>query len=144
MAQPAAQRDTTKAAKRGALPLEPTNQFLEFKTTEGTWISLDVTPDGASVVFELLGDLYSLPIAGGTAKRITEGMGYDTQPKVSPDGKWIAFSGEYDGNVDVFFTAVGPNWFFRNEGGRFVNATDEAGLAGRDGKFDPFRSCSTR
>ena len=55
------------------LPLEPAGK-LEFTTNEGTWLSLDVFPDGQSLVFDLLGDLYTLPIGGGTATRITEGM----------------------------------------------------------------------
>src|SRR5688500_8301744 len=81
---PAAPRDTTKPAAKRLLPLEPA-RTIEMTLREGTWISLDVMPDGKSILFELLGDFYTLPIEGGKAKRITEGQGYDTQPKVSPD-----------------------------------------------------------
>src|SRR4051812_3738959 len=76
---------------RGAgLPLNPT-KALKFTTDEGTWLSLDVSPDGKAIVFELLGDLYTLPIEGGKATRITSGQGFDAQPHYSPDGKSIVF-----------------------------------------------------
>jgi Tol biopolymer transport system component/imidazolonepropionase-like amidohydrolase len=70
---------------------------VSFHTDEGTWLSLDVHPDGQRIVFSLLGDLYLLPIAGGEAKRITDGPAYDVQPRFSPDGKWIAFASDRGG-----------------------------------------------
>jgi Tol biopolymer transport system component/imidazolonepropionase-like amidohydrolase len=66
-------------------------ETIEFTTDEGTWMSLDVSPDGKTIVFDLLGDLYTLPIDGGTATRIIGGMSFESQPKFSPDGKTIAF-----------------------------------------------------
>src|SRR5712692_4453590 len=66
-------------------------ETIEFTTDEGTWMSLDVSPDGRTIVFDLLGDIYTLPIAGGAATRIIGGMPFDSQPKFSPDGKSIAF-----------------------------------------------------
>ena len=65
-----AAQDRSAAAKteKTELPLEMT-ETLEFETDEGTWISLDVTPDGQAIVFELLGDLYRVPLAGGEAVR---------------------------------------------------------------------------
>src|SRR5688572_26281484 len=53
-----------KKADKNELPLDPKDK-LEFETDEGTWISLDVTPDGKAVVFELLGDIYTVPTGGG-------------------------------------------------------------------------------
>jgi len=91
-------------SKRGDdadLPLEAA-RTISFTTDEGTWISLDVDPDGESIVFELLGDLYELPMTGGEAKRLTSGMAYDTQPKISPDGEWIAFVSDRDGNGNLW------------------------------------------
>src|SRR5687767_15534440 len=91
--KPAAKKDSAaekKKADKNELPLDPKDK-LEFETDEGTWISLDVTPDGKEVFFELLGDLYRVPIGGGDAARVTDGTPYDAQPRLSPDGKWIAF-----------------------------------------------------
>ncbi len=70
------------------------NRPLTFTVTEGTWMSVDVSPDGRTIVFDLLGDLYTLPIAGGQARRITDGRAYDTQPRWSPDGGTIVFASD--------------------------------------------------
>ena len=62
------------------LPLEAKRK-AEFTATKGTWMSLDVSPDGQTIVFDLLGDLYTLPIAGGKATQLTSGLAYDAQPR---------------------------------------------------------------
>ncbi len=70
---------------------------VRFTTTEGTWMSLDVSPDGTAIVFDLLGDLYTLPIKGGRATPLTSGTAFDTQPRFSPDGKQVAFISDRSG-----------------------------------------------
>ncbi len=72
------------------LPLKPERK-IEFTTDEGTWISLDVSRDGKTILFELLGDLYTVPLEGGDSVGITSGMAFDSQPCYSPDGFHIAF-----------------------------------------------------
>jgi Tol biopolymer transport system component/predicted amidohydrolase len=84
------------------LPLEGQTGTLAFTTDEGSWLSLDVMPDGETIVFDLLGDLYTLPVGGGEATRITSGLGYDSQPTVSPDGQWIAFVSDRNGSDNLW------------------------------------------
>ncbi len=89
------------AAQDKSLPLI-TTRTLDFTTDEGTWISLDVSPDGETIVFELLGDLYTLPIAGGQAERITSGQAYDMQPRYSQDGTRIVFISDRNGSENLW------------------------------------------
>ncbi|MEC8831214.1 MAG: hypothetical protein VX772_02555, partial [Bacteroidota bacterium] len=79
--------DTTKKATK-ELPLEP-ERTVSFTAKEGTWLSLDVHPNGETIIFDMMGDLYTIPIQGGKASKITEGMAYDVHPRYSPDGKSI-------------------------------------------------------
>ena len=97
-----AQQDTARrAAKKPDLELVA-GRTLNLDTDEGTWISLDVSPDGRTIVFDLLGDLYTMPITGGTATALTTGMAYDAQPRFSPDGKAIVFTSDRDGGDNVW------------------------------------------
>jgi Tol biopolymer transport system component len=74
----------------------------EFTATRGTWMSLDVSPDGQTIVFDLLGDLYTVPIEGGQATRTTKGMAYDAQPRFSPDGETLVFISDRSGGDNVW------------------------------------------
>ncbi|MDH3272843.1 MAG: amidohydrolase, partial [Gemmatimonadota bacterium] len=93
--------DTTEDRSESGLPLAP-GQELRFEATEGTWTSLDVSPDGQTLVFDLLGDLYTLPISGGQATRITSGMAVDVQPRFSPDGDAVVFVSDRSGREQVW------------------------------------------
>ena len=70
--------------------------------TEGTWMSVDVSPRGDELVFDLLGDIYTVPISGGEARSLTHGISWDFQPRYSPDGKSIAFTSDRGGGDNLW------------------------------------------
>ncbi len=92
-------------------------ETLAFTTTEGTWMNLDVSPDGSQIVFDLLGDLYVLPIEGGTARRITSGPAFDIQPRFSPSGRHISFTSDRSGGDNI--------WIMDRDGANPLQVTDE-------------------
>ena len=75
---------------------------VNIKTNETTWSSLDVTPDGKHIVFDMLGDIYIVDIEGGKAKPLTQDFAWNIHPKVSPDGKTIAFSSDRGGISNIW------------------------------------------
>ena len=121
----AAQRPDTTKKKTDDLPLKPT-RTVDFTTSEGTWISLDVAPDGQTIVFELLGDLYTVPLSGGEAKRITSGPAFDSQPRYSPDGKKLVFLSDRSGSENIWICdADGANARALTKGDRNLYASPE-------------------
>ncbi len=70
--------------------------------SEGTNISVDITPDGRQITFDLLGQIFIMPAAGGPAKRLTGGAAYSYLPRVSPDGRNIAFISDRSGTSDIW------------------------------------------
>lgn len=100
-----AEASEKQASEKEGLTLKGT-RALKFETETGTWLSLDVSPSGERIVFELLGDLYLLPIDGGEASVLTTGMAFDSQPRFSPDGKRIVFVSDRDGTDNVWTVAV--------------------------------------
>ena len=141
-----AQRVAGDSGGRGGLrelPLRPT-QPLRFTTDEGTWLSLDLSPDGKTIVFDLLGDIYSLPVEGGKATRLTSGQAFDAQPKWSPDGRTIAYISDRNGSDNIWLMDadgahqriltreeqrqfVSPTW---TPDGKFVVVSKNAALFG--------------
>lgn len=87
--------------KKKDLPLEAERK-IRIKTDEGSWMSLDVSPDGKTIAFDMLGDLYLLPVSGGKAERLTEGLAFDSHPKFSPDGKKILFMSDRSGGNNAW------------------------------------------
>jgi Tol biopolymer transport system component len=104
------------------LPLKA-SRTIEFSTTEGTHMSVDVSPDGKTIVFDLLGDLYLLPIEGGKAKALTRGIEYDASPRFSPDGNCIAFTSDRSGASNIWTVDIdgrGLRQVTREEHGRMI------------------------
>ena len=77
-------------------------RVVDINVDEGTWMSLDVSPDGSTIAFDLLGDIYTMPSTGGTATNITSGMAWDMQPRFSPDGQSIAFTSDSAGGDNIW------------------------------------------
>ena len=83
-----------------------TPRTVQFETDQVSWLSLDVRPDGETLVLEVLGDLYTLPANGGTATRITDGPAFDSQPRFSPDGESIVFISDRSGSENIWTVAA--------------------------------------
>ncbi len=82
-------------------PFGPSRE-VSFTVEEGTWMNLDVSPDGQTIAFDLLGDIYTLPISGGKATCIAEGLAFEVQPRFSPDGNKIAFTSDRGGGDNIW------------------------------------------
>ncbi|MFZ6818005.1 amidohydrolase family protein [Undibacterium sp. Ji22W] len=85
-------------------PGESKTAKLDIKT--GTWMSVDVSPDGKQIIFDVLGDLYLMPIAGGEAKALTHSMAWEMQARFSPDGKQIAYMSDAGGGDNIWVMNV--------------------------------------
>lgn len=79
---------------------------VEFTVNEGTWMNLDISPDGKTIIFDMLGDIYFMPITGGKAKVLREGLAWEVQPRFSPNGKYISFTSDIDGADNIWIMNV--------------------------------------
>jgi Tol biopolymer transport system component len=95
-------KDSLDYPKFKDLPLKPERE-VKFTTEEGTWMSVDVSPDGKTIAFDLMGDIYTMPIEGGKATPITTGMAYETHPRFSPDGEKILFTSDRAGSDNLWY-----------------------------------------
>lgn len=93
-------------------------QWIDIRVNEGTWMNVDVSPDGKQLVFDLLGDLYLLPIEGGTPTKLTSGMAWDMQPRFSPDGQWVAYTSDAGGGDNI--------WLIKTDGSAATQVTNES------------------
>jgi Tol biopolymer transport system component len=94
----------------------PEHYPLDFTATEGTWMSLDVSPDGTTMVFDLLGHIYEMPVTGGTATALTSGRSWNTFPRYSPDGKSLVMTSDRGGSDDL--------WVMNRQTGEMQNVSN--------------------
>ncbi len=91
---------------------------VSFSVNEGTWMNLDLSPDGKEIVFDLLGDIYSIPVTGGEAKLLRGGHAFEVQPRFSPDGKKILFTSDAGGGDNI--------WVMNRDGSAAKQITKES------------------
>ncbi len=105
---------------------EPMGEFstVEINTDRGTWMSVDVSPDGAHVVFDMLGDIYRMPAGGGEAELIRGGIGWHMQPTYSPDGQYIAYTSDEGGGDNIWIMKADGSdaWQVTKESFRLLNS----------------------
>lgn len=75
---------------------------VAFTVNEGTWMNLDISPDGKEIAFDLLGDIYTMPMSGGDARVLRQGMAMEVQPRYSPDGRQILFTSDAGGGDNIW------------------------------------------
>src|SRR5438093_6133004 len=77
---------------------------IDFSTTEGTWMSVDLSPDSRWIVFDLLAHIYRVPAGGGEAQCLTQasGVAVNFHPRYSPDGQTIAFVSDRQGQNNLW------------------------------------------
>jgi Tol biopolymer transport system component len=109
-------KDSSESKWDVSIPHVPSDT-IEFEATEGTWITVDVSPDGKEIVFDILGDIYKMPIAGGNAILLSSGLPYEVQPRFSPDGKKILFTSDRGGGDNI--------WMMNADGSDRVQLTKE-------------------
>ncbi|MCA8888463.1 MAG: PD40 domain-containing protein [Parvularculaceae bacterium] len=98
-----------------APPME--TRTVSIDVNEGTWMNIDVSPDGRTIAFDLLGDIYTMPISGGAPTRIAEGLAFEMQPRFSPDGAKIAFTSDRGGGDNL--------WIMNRDGSNKQQITHE-------------------
>lgn len=90
---------------------------VSFSVNEGTWMNVDISPDGREIVFDLLGDIFSMPVNGGTAKVLRAGNAFEVQPRYSPDGSKILFTSDAAGGDNI--------WTMNKDGSNATQITKE-------------------
>ncbi|MDQ7948246.1 MAG: amidohydrolase family protein [Pedobacter sp.] len=95
-------QDKKENAKWDVEKYRGTIKNFTIHTNEGTWMNLDVSPDGTEIVFDLLGDIYKMPISGGPAKLMSGGVAWDVQPRFSPNGKFISYTSDKSGGDNIW------------------------------------------
>ena len=97
----------------------PAGQFkqVDINVSQGSWMNVSVSPDGKTLAFDLLGDIYTMPITGGEARLLTSDIGWQMQPTFSPDGKYIAYTSDEGGGDNI--------WIMKADGSDKRTVTNE-------------------
>ena len=97
----------------------PQGQFetVDIKVSKGSWMNIALSPDGKTLAFDLLGDIYTMPVTGGKATLLTKDIGWQMQPAFSPDGKFIAYTSDEGGGDNI--------WIMRADGSEPRAVTNE-------------------
>ncbi len=100
-----------------------TVKSIQYSVEKGTWLNIDVSPNGDQLVFDMLGDIYLMPASGGKATRIIGDRSMDIQPQFSPDGSKIAFTSDRDGGDNIWVYDIQDKSFTQvtNEDYRLLN-----------------------
>lgn len=98
---------------------KPMGEFTtaDINVNQGTWMNVDISPDGETIVFDLLGDIYTIPVSGGKATPLFNDIAWQMQPRFSPDGKHIAFTSDQGGGDNI--------WVMKADGSDAVAVTKE-------------------
>lgn len=92
--------------RRGVTLVPAAETLASVPIRRGTWISLDLTRDGRTIVFDMLGDLWRLPVTGGTAVQLTDTRAFESQPRVSPDGSQLVFVSDSSGSDNLWVASL--------------------------------------
>lgn len=117
-AQPVFSQDKKDAPKWDIEKFRGTTKNFTINTDEGTWMNLDVSPDGKDIVFDILGDIYIMPVSGGTAKLLSGGAAFDVQPRFSPNGRYISYTSDRSGGDNI--------WIMNRDGSNKRQITKES------------------
>ena len=97
-------------------------ETITIDTDEVTWSDVDVSPDGETLVFHTLGDIYTVPTEGGDATALTSDLAWNFQPRYSPEGDKIAFVSDRDGAENIWImNADGTNVFGISNSGEMAD-----------------------
>jgi imidazolonepropionase-like amidohydrolase/Tol biopolymer transport system component len=114
---PAISQDNKEKPKWDIEKYKGTTKNFSITTNEGTWMNLDVSNDGKEIVFDMLGDIYVMPITGGTATLLSGGIAFDVQPRFSPNGKYISYTSDKGGGDNI--------WIMNRDGSNKRQVTKE-------------------
>ena len=102
---------------------------VNFTTNEGTWMNVDISPDGKEIIFDLLGDIYTIPAAGGNATLLRGGHAFEVQARYRSDGKKILFTSDAGGGDNI--------WVMNRDGSKPMQVTKESFRLLNNGAWSP-------